>query len=179
MKIIPATCKFCKASINLNFDDSYASLERDPMGLIPLAACNKCGDARVTKRESQDKIQKICERLMCCCRFDAKGKPVSSKDEAKLRELAATLKEPMLKATKAYAVAHASVIQSKEFLWQAEFAELLLEMPTRWGLILQKYDNDCRKHRVPMKPTPVANSPISDEDIPLEVYDRDDQPQYR
>lgn len=180
MQTIETTCKFCKNPIKLQIDDSYAALERDPMGLVPLAACNRCGDARMSKRQSQDSIQRMCETLMHSCRFDADGKPAGSKDEAKLRELAGTLREPMLKATKAYAVAHAAVIQSKEYLWQAEFAELLLERPNRWGMILSKYDKDCRLHRVPMSQVPpVPESPISDDDVPLELYDREDQPKYR
>jgi hypothetical protein len=79
MKTIDAKCQFCHKPIRLEIDDAYALLG-DPLGLVPIAACNRCADLRVSRRELETQIRGYCAKLQ------AKLMKMSQDDRASVAE---------------------------------------------------------------------------------------------
>lgn len=120
----PTSCKFCKKSIVLEIDDSYDVLG-DPRKIIPLAACNRCADLRVRRRNLEDAANKVAMRLVQA------GDKVSS-------ELSANSREAFTKITKKYTILIADWVNSTAPFWDQTIVELLMEKPDRWPTILQQ-----------------------------------------
>lgn len=85
MKQIATNCKFCKAPITLEIDDSYDPVS-DPNKLIPLAACNPCADIRVRRRILETKIGKACRALQLLSPGDKEDREELSKILEKLTQ---------------------------------------------------------------------------------------------
>ena len=61
MKEHPTHCKFCQRPITLEIDDYYEL--KDPLGLIRLAACNRCADLRSRRRSIMEFMVDLACRL--------------------------------------------------------------------------------------------------------------------
>lgn len=59
---VETTCKFCKRPITLEIDPSY-DIGKDPMGLVPLACCNRCADLRERRRNIVAALNEVCLSL--------------------------------------------------------------------------------------------------------------------
>lgn len=62
MKHINHTCKFCGKPITLRIAMNYCA-DEDPMKLIPLGACDRCAELRVTRRLLNDAIAKVIAQI--------------------------------------------------------------------------------------------------------------------
>lgn len=87
--IQPATCKFCKAPINLIIDDEYAAVGRDIFGLIKKAACNRCGDYVLARQAVKYRIKFLAENLA--------QKVVTAEDMPGVRETLTVLLKKMMR----------------------------------------------------------------------------------
>lgn len=128
-------CKFCKKPITIEIDDEYSKLG-DPLKIIGLAACNRCADLRVEKRNLEAKI-----RFTCMMRAASLKKPSETQDQ-KARGVLESL-------TKKYANMIARWHHKDGMAWDEECVNLLMEKPAQWGIIigeLWKLYNDWEKH---------------------------------
>lgn len=120
----PTTCKFCKKEIVLEIDDAYAELG-DRHKIIPMAACNRCADLRVRKRNLENAIKDI---AMALVQLKSKASP----------DTLAISRDGFTRLTKKYTSMIADWVHSTSPWWDSTIVESLMEHPDKWPDILQQ-----------------------------------------
>ena len=135
---IEGKCRVCSIPLSLTIDDEYASLETDPMGLIPLATCNRCYDYKCGRDRLEDRVGKAC--VMMLQHNIKKG----SDQWSKLREAIAI-------TTRRYAELVQRHNRYREVLWSEDFVNILMERPEMWWKTMGNYRIQARQHERSLK----------------------------
>ncbi len=123
-------CKFCKKPITIEIDDAYAELG-DPYKLLPMAACNRCADLRVQKRNIEGQLGSLCASISV-----AKG----SKDG-----MPKNAKSNVERLTKIYASLIARWNNLDGMAWEPGIVDAIIADPHHWGDISHRMWQMCRK----------------------------------
>lgn len=115
----PTTCKFCQQPLSIEVDDSYPA-DEDPAKLLPLAACNRCADARVAKYTIEGKIRRV------CAWWAAAGKKADPSGT----------RHTLTKLTQDYAKMICRWHDREGMAWDEEIVNLLMDKPEEWSAIL-------------------------------------------
>lgn len=123
-------CQFCKIPITVEIDDSYAELG-DPYKLIRMAACNRCADLRVTRRNLERLMGRQCSAL-CLLRSSKTKEPTE-------------IRSNLERLTQDYARMIARWNHLDGMAWEPAIVDAILEDPHHWGDIAARMWRMCRK----------------------------------
>jgi hypothetical protein len=146
--IFPATCKFCKKAVNLEIDDAYAA-ERDPLGLIVMACCNRCGDFRIKRRETVETMRSLCSSVIT----------TKVGDGARLSQL----REALVITTKAFARNLCGFLKTDSLIWSEDLADEMMKRPREIGKILGDFSRVVRKRVEQLPLAPAGQTPYRDD----------------
>lgn len=124
-------CKVCGKTLVLTIDDDYAAMG-DPQKLSGLATCNPCYDNLSTRSNCERQVFRACRTLAMQPRLSS--------------EIRTRIRDVLVKTTKSYALAVAEFFHAKEYMWDEEFVNMLMDMPEKAGVILTKYKQDVHKN---------------------------------
>ncbi len=117
-------CKFCKKPISVMVSKEYRELG-DPYQLLDMAACNNCADVRAWRRELEDKIGRLCNKV------DRIWRILSEDSKAELRG-------KLIEATQSYA----RMISKTHFMdgmkWEEGIVDVLIAKPKEWPDVLTR-----------------------------------------
>lgn len=123
-------CQFCKIPITVEIDDSYSELG-DPYKIVRMAACNRCADLRVTRRNLERLMGRQCSAL-CLLRSSKTKEPTE-------------IRSNLERLTQDYARMIARWNHLDGMAWEPAIVEAILEDPHHWGDIASRMWKMCRK----------------------------------
>lgn len=136
-------CVFCACDLMVDIDQACPGGRL--VKLLPIAACNRCGDFRHSVRPIEDTIKRVCEELDVSRQTKRRD---LGKMEAGIRNGLITLtKNLMYRLCKFYRVAND---------WDVSLPQMFFDKPQDWKAILTMNENGIRKAKqLPHMPKPI------------------------
>jgi hypothetical protein len=116
-------CKFCHRPITLEIDDTYSELG-DPHGLIKIACCNQCSDAREWRRSLEFALGRQCAALSLL-KSAKEGIPDKARNN-------------LIFLTKNYARMIARWHQKEGFSWEESIVDAIIADPHHWSDVVSR-----------------------------------------
>jgi hypothetical protein len=113
----------CRKPLDLEIDDECP--EEWVKKLVPMAVCTRCGEFWERREKVTNRIKHLCERMAGLQDL----KP----------EVRKAMREKFLVATRDFAQMQADFFRAPSVMWNAEFADMLMDQPLKWGNVLNVY----------------------------------------
>lgn len=127
---VPTTCKFCKKPIVLRIGSECPPEMYE--GLIPMAACNRCGD-RIEKRN------KAMEGIQKCCRLILKKKEGKPPGWVLPKETFDAAMQTLSVLTRHISEVVADAHDASTIVWSDEFPRMLIDAPEQWDTLVRGF----------------------------------------
>ncbi len=115
-------CKFCKKALLIEIDDDYSNLG-DFLKILPFAACNRCADLRIRRRNIEDAIKRAVIPVIVA------GHKCTPESRSKM-------KSALIVLTKKYTAMIADWMGSTSPWWEMDIVDSIADNPSNWTAFL-------------------------------------------